>query len=249
MSSFFASFEGQDLTPTQSTGKFGPLASDAYPGTIKVIYLTQGRNGSKAEFANIIFETDTGREFTDRLIVTTKDGATVDKNGEPLAGRKLLESLSIVATGNPLSFYKGQAPEVKTIKLYNYESRSEVPTQVQTLAPFTGTRAVFAITQKNEPKRMEVSPGNWVTSDETKIVSELRDVFHESYGLNSTEMRELNARIEGVDDPTAIIQEAVEKSTSLSDWVAQHKGKVYGRKSVEGMKTTGNGPSLFGARV
>ena len=87
-----------------------------------------------------------------------------------------MNQMSIIATGNPLS---AQTPEEKTVKLWDFEERKELPKQVPVLTALLQKRLDVCITKRRENKRQNVG-GEYIDTNEERVFDEVSKFLYPS---------------------------------------------------------------------
>ncbi len=102
---------------------------------------------------------------------------TYEKNGVKhlLPGMEAVNQLAFITTGKKL---EALDPEEKTIKLWNYEERKELPTKVPALTQMIGQTVLVAITKCAENKRQKVG-GDYIDTNDRREFNEAGKFLHE----------------------------------------------------------------------
>jgi hypothetical protein len=164
----------EDVLPS---GVLRVVPSDCYPVKVKLAYLGQSTKG--AMFMHLVMEQepDAMFEVTERIYFTTRDGKTTYTSGNeerPLPGFQRLDELCKAITGNGLLENK---PEKKTIKLWSYEQKKEVPTEVEVFTTLMGQNFQAGLIRKIENKRVQDELGEWVAGPEKREFNTLDKAF------------------------------------------------------------------------
>lgn len=164
-------------------GGFKALTSAVYQFEILLAYFSKSKGGAKAvnlELKNTA--TNTKHRFT--VYVSNKEGSIKykDKNtGELkyLPGFQSMDSLCLLAAGKPLVTLQ-EAAETKTINLYNYDQKKEVPTDVPMLMPLLGKMIKAGVLEVIENKKVKnQSTGQFEPTNEKRNLNELDKFFRD----------------------------------------------------------------------
>ena len=216
-------------------GGFKPFTSDVYDFEIKLAYYTKAQSGAVA--LNLELVTPDGRRLRDQNYITNKEGGNKFKDKQTgemkyLPGFLTADSLCLLAAGIPLVKVDEQV-ETKTINLYSYEQKREVPTDVPMLMPLIGKRIKAGVLERIENKsKKNQSTGVYEPINEKRTVNVISKFFRQRDDLT---VAEIKARLT---DPKFI-----------KDWIAQWQGKPDDRyKEVTGQGSAGMpGGSFAGA--
>lgn len=221
---------------TDVLGGRSPLPTDIYEGTLDVVYLSTSKGGANA--FNLVVDVK-GKKIRETVYVSNKQGGfTYTKDGKkfPLPGYSLMNALCKLTVGKEipkLTFEK------KLVKIYNFEQKKEVPTEVDVAVELVGQAVKLGIEVHRENKRAQDQAGNYVPTAEVREFNTITRVFHVTSGQTMSEY----------DSQTP--------SEFLGRWVAEFKGKVIDKTmkgsgapaAVAGASTPASAagkPSLFG---
>jgi len=164
-----------------------------YPMKAEVAYLDKSSGGALS--LNLHMSVIGG---DNRLVKQTLYLTTNDKNGNKnyylskktggkvlLPGRSMAEHIAAILTGQPMAQL---TPEERTIKLWNFEAKAEVPTQVNSIPEMVGQKILVGLHKCVENKRKEASPGKWVDTNEKREFNEIHKVFYPD-GFSVTERK------------------------------------------------------------
>lgn len=202
---------------------FQPLDTDLYKGNIKLAYLAIHESKAKG----IVFEFDLGGGKTLKIeqIISTKEGKNTFVNSKtkktaPLAGFTVVDDICTVTTGKGL---KGQPTEQKMVKVYNYDKKEDVPTQVHVLTDLIGKEVGLAVVKKVENKQKKVD-GVYVATSEKVTRNDIYKVVYPNTGATVNETAEKK-------DPTW-----------AANWVKNNRGTTKEKLTYKGGDTsTGSG--------
>lgn len=198
--------EGISTKESDSLGGGNVVDSGVYLQKITAAYLGQARSGAISvtiELANKVattFYITSGKE-KGNLPYYVKDGVE-----HYLPGFLTMNSLAELVTGKGITALD---TEEKTIKKYDYESKSELPTKVEMLVDLVGVDINAAILKQKVSKKVKTDKGYEPTA-ETREVNEIVKFFNED-GLSHTEKQA------GV---------AVSEATAMAKWAEKFSGQV-----------------------
>lgn len=216
----------EDTGDTLGGGGFQPKESNIYLADIKVMYVTESSAGAKA--VNVELELEDGSNYRETIYVTNRNGGvTYEKDGKvfPLPGFKLIDELCLIASGKDLT---EQDFQPKTLKLYDFESRSEVPREVPVSMDTVGQKIAVAIQQVRENKNAKGGDGKYHPTSEERVFNAIQSVFHPEHKVTVSEAR-------------------AEKAAEFWDaWLKKWEGRVndkYKEVAQTGGMKTPNAPS------
>ena len=157
------------------------LDTGVYPMTIELAYLGESQGGAM-NVTVWLKETNGNRTHRETFYVTSGKAKgqknTYTRNGKTrlLPGMEAMNQMSIIATGNPLS---AQTPEEKTVKLWDFEERKELPKQVPVLTALLQKRLDVCITKRRENKRQNVG-GEYIDTNEERVFDEVSKFLYPS---------------------------------------------------------------------
>lgn len=203
-------------------GTGGTLPTSAYPAKIKLAMLKESQAGALALELHLEIEDKIVREtiyFTNRQQETfyTKN----DKN-YPLPGYTTVNDISLVTTG---AYIEDQDTEEKTVELYDFDAKAEVPKQVNCVTAMHGKDLIVGLYEEQTFKQAKnESNGKWEDTEEVRQSNTVNKVFNED-GLTVQEL----------------IAEADEASF-INDWKENYDGELIDR--TKGKKPKASKPSL-----
>lgn len=165
------------------------LDSNVYDGTIKMAYLTTSSGGSLG--LNLVVALENGTEYKETLYVTNKEG----KNFYVKDGVKNYLQGFIVADG--IALFGAQksiselSTEKKVVKIYNYDTKSEVPTEVDCVVDLLNAPVKLGIVKELALKQEKNAAGVYVDKvpAETRESNNINKVFHPKNGKTIAECR------------------------------------------------------------
>ena len=173
----FGNLSSEGMEQSRDTlGGGGTIDSDSYSGTIKLAYAGKSEKG--ANFLAVHIDIN-GREYRETLYVTNKDGQnfyTREGKTYPLPGFTTANDLALLSTGSGLA---EQESEQRVVKLYDFTSKTEVPTAVQALVSMMGKPITIGVLKQIEDKtKKNESTGQYDPTGETREVNVIDKVFH-----------------------------------------------------------------------
>jgi hypothetical protein len=206
-----------DEKPKDYAG-FEALDSDLYKGKVKMAYLVI--HESKAQ--GIAFEFDLGgKTLKIEQIVRTKEGKNYFVNGKtklkaPLGGFTVVDDICTILTGKGL---KGQATEEKIVKVFNFDKKEDVPTQVHVLVDLIDKEVGIAVIKKLENKSKKEGEGaatKYVATSETITRNDIVKAVH-------------------ISDCATVGEKSEKKpATWAAGWLKNNKGKTKEKLTYKG---------------
>jgi hypothetical protein len=211
------------------------LPTGVYEGTLDVAYITKSPGGATA--FNLVIDIG-GKKVRDQIYVTNRaGGVTYTKDGKkfPLPGYSLINALAKLTAGKEIPQLEF---EKKLVKVYNFEQRKEVPTEVEVAVELVGQPVKLGIEQHRENKNAKDQAGNYVPTAEIREFNTVTRVFHAQTGQTASEYN------------------AQAPAEFLALWAKEYDGKVID-KTAKGpvapapsggtaATPAGGKPSLFG---
>lgn len=159
-------------------GGGGILDTNVYEATIKTAYIQKAK---ASEATSIILLMDiNGKELRSQTWVTNRNGDVTykdKKTGEAknLPGFSQMNSLALLVAGKDLG---DMISEEKTVKLYDFESRSEIPQAVMCFTELHGETIAAAVQRQTVDKTAKnESTGSYDATGETRDVNEVVKFF------------------------------------------------------------------------
>jgi hypothetical protein len=211
------------------------LPTGLYTGTLDVAYLTKSPGGATA--FNLVVDID-GKKVRDTIYVTNRaGGVTYTKDGKkfPLPGYSLVNALAKLTAGKEIPQL---VFEKKLVKIYNFDQRKEVPTEVDVAVELVGQPVKLGIEFHRENKNAKDQAGNYVPTAEIREFNTITRVFHVQT------------------DQTAAEYNAQAPAEFMAAWVKEFNGKVIDKTAKGPVAPAAAGapatpaaagkPSLFG---
>lgn len=221
-------------------GGSAPFTSGIYNFKIILAYADKSSGGANSLNIHLQGVGDDQRIHRETLYVTSGDSKgnktySINKRtGDPemLPGCEMANDLCLLATGKYLVGRKEQPKvkfEEKTIELYDFETKTDVPVQKKVCTDLMGKTITAGLLQRLVNKRIDSGGGVYVNSAETKTETIVDKFFRMKDGLTVTE----------------IIGKATE-AKFLAKWEAQNKDKVVDatKKGVTKVPTNGADASV-----
>ena len=215
----FSNLKTDGLEESQDRlGGYQVFPTDAYKATVKMAYA--GSAASGAMFVALTLALEGGKEYNQTIYITNKKGENFFLNPQdqskkvPLPGFTLIDDLCLVTTEKPLS---DQTTEEKVIKIYDYDSKKDVPTNVPVLVDLLGKEAIFGIINVLENKSVKSdATGEYEPTADTREINDIEKIFHAEMKITVVEAKQ------GATQPA--FYEA---------WVAKNKGVQRDKRKIK----------------
>jgi len=227
----FSTLTADKLEETADTlgGSFDPKPTAAYDAEITLAYAGKSTK-SNAQSVTVHCTID-GGEMRETIWITNGKGENfyLSKDGKntkmPLPGFTTIDDLCLLATGDSLA---EQATEEKTVKLYDFEARKEIPKAVEVLTGLIGKTVKLGVLREIQDKTKQSDSGQYVATGETRVINTINKVFHSETGRTVNEYRHEIAEPE-----------------FLAAWKQRNDGKD--RNRAKGAQSNGAGASGSGS--
>ena len=169
-------------------GGISVFSTDIYIGTVKALYA--GKSSGGATSVTLIADLN-GKEYTETLYVTNKDGQNWFANKQdntkkvPLPGFTVVDDICLIATGEPLAT---QETEEKVIKVWDSEAKKEMPKSVPMIIAALGKPIALGIQKTLANKQTKVGT-EYVANAETREENHIDKVYHPEMKLTVAEAR------------------------------------------------------------
>lgn len=223
LSSVFAK-SPDTVTPAEYVPSSGNsvLETGLYKAVVKYAYLTESKNGAVGVVVSLDVEESPNRVLTksETFWITNrnKENYYVDKKtGQHITmpSYQVLEELYGTVTGNSLSEVADDI-ELKTVSIYDYSTKSEVPTEVEVIAGLTSVAVGVLIQKVLKNKSVSNGSGGYVDTHETV---------------------EVNSVVKFVDlDTSLTLSELIKKSPEpmyVNTWLKSFQGKVQDKRTIK----------------
>lgn len=203
---------------TDSLGGSRARESGLYPLTVDMAYLTKA--SSEALALNLVLKDANGEVKSQLWMTSGKEKGCKnyyedkDGNKQYLPGFNMANALCLLTVGKEISQMQ---TEQKLVKIYNYDAKSEVPTQVEVLVDLIGQPILVGLLKQVVDKNIKTDAG-YVPSGETREENEIDKLFRASDRKTVTEIRS-----------------QAETAVFADQWAEKWTGKVKDKTS----KTTG----------
>ena len=188
--SLFASIQNANIQTKEEDvlGGSRTVPSNVYPAGIKLAYLDAAASGAICvvfDFAMLVNGKERNHKETIYISNKNKEFTYKDKqSGEdkPLPGFVTVDSICKAVTGKSITEL---STEKKTIKVYDYDQKAEVPQEKEVLMDLIRGKLELGIIETIVDKNVKTDNG-YVPSGETREQNELSKVFNED-GLTQLE--------------------------------------------------------------
>lgn len=189
------------------------LDTNEYAGLLTMAFAGQSSTG--ARFVTLMFKLDNGKDYSEQIYISNRDGAnTYEKDGKTyyLPGFQLVNNLALLTTGKGLHELAGDV-ETRTVKLYDWDAKKELPQDVPAIIPMMGKRVLLAITEEEyEKTNYNKETNTREYTGEVRVKNSLTKAYHPETRQSVVELRD------GAE------------ATALDGWLKTNKGKL---KTVE----------------
>ena len=173
-----------------SLGGAGLLESGLYELEVKLAWLEKKTSG--ALFLNTVFNTADGREYKENLCITSGDNkgnkTYYETNGEkkPLPGFAIANALTMLTVEKEIT---DMDTEEKTIKVYDFDAKAEVPKKAEVLVELIGKKVIAGIQKVTVDKQAKNDKGDYVNTGETRDINEIDKLFHSELKVTVAEAK------------------------------------------------------------
>ena len=173
-------------------GGFKALASNVYDFEVNHAYFSTAKSGAKA--VNLELQTSDGNKHRFTVYITNKEGSIKYKDKQTgemryLPGFLTIDALCLLTCGKTLMEVQGMT-EKRTLNLYNYEQKREMPTDVDMLMPVLKQKVKAAIVERIENKtKKNESTGKYEPTNDKRTTNEIVKFFRERDNLTTAEIR------------------------------------------------------------
>lgn len=192
------------------------LDSNVYGAEITMAYMQKspeknGRGGALGVF--LTFKTDDGKQVRQTIYITSGvdkgcKPTYTNKDGEELylPGYQMMNSLTCLTIGKEL--HEDMEEEIKAVKIYNFEAKTEVATKVPVLTELIGQKVKIGVVKQTVSKK-KLEGGVYVVTGETKDENEVIKFFRYEDNMTVSEILE--------EKPEAVF---------INDWLTKYEGKT-----------------------
>lgn len=220
----------------------GVMSTDIYPGTIKYAYLGKAQN-SDARSVTIGIKFDNGKELSRTVWLTNRNGNVTytdkkTKEEHNLPGYNQINGLCMLLLSKELGDLD---VEEKTLSLWDYESRKEIPQSVQCFVELHGQKLNVAIQEQIIDKTSKNDQtGEYEPNGETVNVNEFVKFFAADKLVTLSEVsffiKSLGGTFEDVlsdgDLQKAIDKMEDESGDFAQKWLEKNRGEVWDRSTA-----------------
>lgn len=235
MSNLFGNLTTTGLEESEDRlgGGFKPLSTDIYNVKVKVLYAGQAESGARN--CTVVAILPDGKEYRETIYITNKKGENFFLNKDdqskkvPLPGFTTIDDICLAATGFPLA---EQTFEEKTLKIYDFDQKKEVPTKVMVAVDLCDKEVSLGIQHVLEDKtKKNDQTGEYEPTGETRELNQIAKVFHTESKVTMAEAR------------------AGQEATFWDSWLKRNKDQPYDRRKAgkSGAKPAGKPPVAGGA--
>ena len=207
-------------------GGGGLLETNGYDGKIKVAYAGKSTS-SKSQSVTVVIDVN-GHELRETFWVCNKNGVhTYEDKKDPtkkygIPGFVTIDNLCLITTGKGLA---EQAFAEKTVNIYDYDAKQELPKSVQVLDDLTGKDVGLLVVKQTVDKTKKDESGNYNPTGETRDENVIEKFVDMASKRTVTEA-----------------QEGVESAVFYHKWVEKNQGKTKNKaKGAEGKSGSPNG--------
>jgi len=172
-------------------GGFAPMETAIYKSTISLAYLQKSAGGALSLVLHMMSEA--GKEFRQTIWMTSGDAKGnknfyIDKNNDKqyLPGFNLANSLCLLTVAKEISQME---TEKKTVPLYNFDAKAEVPTSVDMIMDLLGKEVYSAVFKQTVDKNAKGDDGKYYPTGETRDENEIDKFFRITDKLTTQEVR------------------------------------------------------------
>ena len=170
-----------------TVGNGGALDSGVYSGVLDLVYMDKSKNGAKS--INIHFNVD-GKTVRQTVYISNRAGEYTykdKKTGEakPLPGYSQMDAFFKAVTGKGIA--GGQELVEKTLKLYDFDAKAEVPVPRECFMDAQGQKIAIGIIKVSEEKTTDSGGGVYVGTGEYREINEFDKYFDADTGLTTLE--------------------------------------------------------------
>lgn len=151
------------------------LPTGVYDATIDVAYITKSTGGASA--FNFVLDIK-GKKVRETTYVTNKKGeVTYTKDGKKhaLPGYSLVNAIAKLTCGKEIP---SLTFEKKLVKIWNFEKKAEVATEVDVAVELVGQQITLGIEWHKENKNVKDQTGAYVPTAEIREFNTVTRVFH-----------------------------------------------------------------------
>jgi len=223
-------------------GGGGAVDTDIYPGTIKYAYIGKAAN-SDARNVTLSIKLDNGKEVSRQIWMTNRNGDVTYKdkktgNTKNLPGYNQVNGLCMLLASKEVG---AMEVEEKTLSLYDFDAKKEVPQAVDCFVELHGEKLNVAIQRQTVDKTKDDGTGNYVPTGETRDVNEFIKFFPEQGLVTLSEIQHFIESLGG--DFTDVLNDGdLDKAIAKMDddgayatkWLEANRGQTWDRSTGKG---------------
>lgn len=224
----------------------GILDTDMYLATIKTAFIGKAAN-SDARNVTLLLDID-GKEYRSQIWVSNKEGEVTykdkkTKESKNLPGFNQLNSLCLLIAGMEMG---DMVVEELTVKLYDFETKRELPQAVDCFTALHGETVMVAMQRQTVDKQVKNdTTGVYENTGDVRDQNEVVKFFAVSPTVTISEVAEFVKSLGGSFDDVikdgdvlkAISRMDADSGAYAEKWLARNKGQTYNKSS--GKKTDG----------
>lgn len=180
-----------DIAPEKdSIGTSRVKESGLYEVVISAAYLGKSEGGALS--LNLVLKTEDDSEIKQTLWMTSGDKKgnknyylNAKKEKHYLPGFLIANSLSLLTVGKDISEIE---TEEKTINLYNYELKKDIPTKVDMLMELVTQSVIVGLIKQEVDKSEKDSTGTYIPTGETRTENEIDKLFRAEDRMTTAEV-------------------------------------------------------------
>lgn len=171
-------------------GGRGPLKSGLYDMAVEMAYVDKSKGGATS--INLAFVGKNGEKLKVTEWVTSGDAKGgknyYEKDGKKfyLPGFNTVNNLCLLTIGKPLTELD---TEEKTVKIYDWDQKKEVPMQKQVIMDLLGQEITLGVQEQIVDKNVKNDKNVYVPSGFTRMENVVGKAFRTSDGLTVTEIK------------------------------------------------------------
>lgn len=208
------------------------LDSGIYDAKVSMAYVTESTGGAMC--LNTVFSID-GRDLRQRFYMTSgrakgQKSYYETQQGEKkhLPGYNMANSLALLTLGKEISELD---TETKMIKLYNFEAKAEVPTEVEVVTDLLDQEITLGVIRQTVDKVQKADDGSFQPTGDTREENEIDKFFRYKDKLTTAEIRG------GVTEPGF-----------YDSWKSKWTGQTRNKSSAGGTATNAQTSSALGSK-
>lgn len=218
----------------------GVLDTDIYLAKIKTAYIGKAAN-SEARNVTLLLDIN-DKEYRTQIWVSNRDGDVTYKDKKTsdmknLPGFNQINSLCLLIAGQEMG---EMTVEELTIKLYDFDSKKELPQAVDCFTGLHGEEVMVAMQRQTVDKTVKnESTGVYETTGEIKDVNEVVKFFAINPVVTISEVAEFVKSLGGDFDDVINDGDVLKAINRMDDdagsyatkWLERHKGETYNKST------------------